>query len=118
MRYRKVDDAGDMVFGGDQRAYWRDVPEAPAHAVLSRLYLFTGEWFLDTSDGTGWKVKVLGKGTADTRDPEIRARILDTEGVISIDDYTSDLSRGDRRFSVAALITTAYGQTTVTGQPR
>ncbi|MBZ9939126.1 hypothetical protein LB518_22710 [Mesorhizobium sp. BR1-1-16] len=118
MRYRKVDASGDMIFGDDQRAYWRDIPEAPAQAVLSRLYLFLGEWFLDITDGTAWNTRVLGKNTVDTRDPEIRARILDTEGVTSIDDYTSNLTRDDRKFSVQATISTAYGQTTITGQPQ
>lgn len=118
MRYRKLDAAGDMLFGGDQAAYWRDVPEAPAHAALSRLYLFAGEWFLDTSDGTAWNTRVLGKDTADTRDPELRARILDTQGVTAIEDYTSDLSRDARRFSVAALLSTLYGRISLESEPR
>lgn len=118
MRYRRVDESGDMVFGGDQRAFWRDVPEAPAHAVLSRLYLFLGEWFLDTSDGTAWNTRVLGKGTVDTRDPEIRARVLGTPEVAAISDYQSDLSRGDRRFTVAMTLSTSYGQATISSQPQ
>jgi len=113
MRYRKTDAAGDMTFGGGGRDFWHDVPEAPAQAALSRLYLFLGEWFLDTSDGTAWKTRVLGKYTADTRDPEIRARVLDTPGVTAIDAYESDLSRGDRRFAVAMTLTTAYGRTSI-----
>ncbi|MCX5495359.1 hypothetical protein OSH11_11625 [Kaistia dalseonensis] len=104
-----------MLFGNGQRDYWRDVPEAPAHAVMSRLYLFEGEFFLDITDGTAWKTQVLGKYTGDTRDPVIRARILGTQGVVSIDAYDSNLNRETREFKVASTITTVYGQTVVTG---
>lgn len=114
MRYRKTDAAGDMVFGHGGSDYWQDVPEAVGAAVLSRLYLFLGEWFLDTADGTAWKTKVLGKYTGDTRDQVIRARILGTTGVSGIDSYSSDLDRQTRRFTVAATISTIYGQTTIT----
>ncbi|MCX5516242.1 hypothetical protein C3941_19825 [Kaistia algarum] len=115
MRVRRIDADGDMVFGGGQRSYWRDQRDAPAQAVLSRLYLFLGEWFLDTDDGTAWKTRVLGKYTGDTRDAVIRSRILGTPGVTGIAAYESNLDREPRAFTVAATIDTQYGQTIVTG---
>ncbi len=115
MRYRKLDANGDMVFGGGQAAFWRDVPEAPAQAVLTRLRLQLGEWFLDTRDGTPWKTRVLGKYTANTRDPVIRARVLGSEGVIAIVAYGSQLDRETRRFAVQVTIDTRYGQAVVRG---
>lgn len=114
MRVRKTDADGDMIFGGGQRAFWRDQREAPAQIVLSRLYLFLGEWFLDTEDGTAWKTRVLGKYTGDTRDTVIRTRILGTQGVTGITAFDSDLDREARAYTVAATISTAYGETTVT----
>lgn len=115
MRVRKVDAAGDMVFGGGQRSFWRDQREAPAQVVLSRLYLFEGEWFLDTTDGTAWKTRVLGKYTGDTRDAVIRSRILGTQGVTGIAAYQSNLDREPRLFTADVTINTQYGQTVVTG---
>ena len=52
MRYRKLDAAGDFVFGHGAADYHRDSPEAVAQAVLTRLKLHRGEWFLDRSEGT------------------------------------------------------------------
>jgi len=115
MRYRKLDASGDMVFGGDQAAFFRDVPEAPAQACMTRLQLYLGEWFLDTSDGTPWKTKVLGKHTEATRDPVIRARILGTQGVSSISTYASQVNRDTRAFAAQANIETSYGPAVVTG---
>jgi len=115
MRYRKMDANGDMVFGGGQAAFWRDVPEAPAQAVMTRLRLQLGEWFLDTSDGTPWKTRVLGKYTAPFRDPVIRARMLGTAGVTGIAAYYSTVDSETRQFAVGATIDTVYGQATVKG---
>lgn len=115
MRYRKLDAAGDYVFGDGQADFWRDQREAVAQAVLTRLYFFTGEWYLDTSDGTDWKRKVLGRYTLGSYDMIIRARILDTEGVTGITAYESVLSADNRSLRVTATISTAYGETTVTG---
>jgi hypothetical protein len=111
VRIRRVDAAGDMLFGQGQANFWRDVPDAPAQLASSRLHLEQGEWFLDTSDGTPWRTRVLGNRTAGTRDPVIRSRILGTQGVKQIVAYDSVLDRETRGFAVQATIETAYGQT-------
>lgn len=113
MRYRKLDASGDMVLGGGQAAFYRDQPEAVAQAVRTRLAMRLGEWFLDTSAGTPWNTKVLGKFTAATRDATVRSRILGTTGVVSIDAYSSTFDPDRRAFAAAATISTAYGKTKV-----
>ena len=110
MRYRKLDAGGDMTFGGGQTAFYRDQPEAVAQAVETRLAMRFGEWFLDTSAGTPWDTKVLGKFTSATRDSTIRARILGTTGVAAIDSYSSTFDPDTRRFSATATISTPYGK--------
>lgn len=110
MRVRKVDATGDYTFGQGQANFWRDVPDAPAQVASSRLHLEQGEWFLDTTDGTPWRTKVLGRGTTGTRDPVIRSRILGTPGVKGITAYNSVLDRETRRFAVQVTIDTNYGQ--------
>jgi hypothetical protein len=114
MRYRKLDADGDYSFGQQQADFYRNVPEAVGQAVLTRLELFTGQWFLDNQEGTPWRTDVLGKYTGDVYDAVIQARILDTEGVTRIDQYSSTRNENTRRLSVAATITTIYGQTTIT----
>jgi hypothetical protein len=113
MRYRKLDANGDRIFGHQQSDFWRDVPDAPAQAVVTRLHMELGEWFLDVTDGTPWKTRVLGKYTGSTRDPTIRSRILGTQGVTGISDYSSNLDRDTRAFSANATVDTQYGQVVI-----
>lgn len=115
MRVRKLDANGDMQFGFGQADFWRDVPDAPAQCVMTRLQMPDGQWFLDTREGTPWGTQVLGKYTGSTRDPLIRSRALGTQAVNSILGYVSLLSRDRRAFAVAMQIDTQYGQATVAG---
>jgi hypothetical protein len=113
MRYRKLDANGDYTFGHQQADFYRDQPEAVGQAVMTRLRLFTGEWFLDTTEGTPWRTDILGKYTQGAYDAVIKDRILQTDGVQSIDAYTSTLDRSTRQLSVSATISTIYGTATV-----
>jgi hypothetical protein len=116
MRYRKLDANGDMTFGRNQDNIWRDVPDAVGQAVLTRLRLQQGDWFLDRREGTPWKTKVLGKYTQSTKDPVIRARIVGTRGVSRLLAYASQtVMDPDRTFHVQATIDTIYGRVVVKG---
>ena len=113
MRVRKLDADDDVMFGEGLNSFAIDTPEAVRLAVLTRLMMGEGEWFLDTDDGTAWRTRVLGKHTQDTRDAVIRARILQTEGVISLVAYNSVVDPATRSFTVACIIDTVYGQATI-----
>ncbi|MDT6962900.1 hypothetical protein QTN24_15475 [Cupriavidus sp. SZY C1] len=113
MRYRKLSGTGDYVFGGQQADFYKDVPEAVAQAVLTRLRLLRGEWFLDKTAGTPWSTEVLGKYTNGTYDAAIRQRILGTQGVREIVEYSGTVDTEKRHLSVVARINTIYGPTTV-----
>lgn len=115
MRVRKLDENGDYSFGKGAKDFWRDVPDAPAQCARTRLYLFQGEWFLDSTEGTPWETEVLGKYTGSTRDPVIRTRVLGTQGVKEILEYDSQLDRDSREFAVQLTIDTIYGQAVVAG---
>ena len=114
MRYRKLDSNGDYVLGTGQDFYVNS-PEAVAHAVQTRLALYRGQWFLDTTDGTPWRTDVLGKFTKQAYDSVIQNRILGTEGVTSIVSYDSQYDPNNRKLSIQCTINTAYGQSTFTG---
>jgi len=119
MRYRKLTPGlrqsvfGDYTFGRGPQNFWVDVPDAVGQAVLTRLKLETGQWFLDLEEGTPWNTQVLGKYTEDVRDPILRARILQTQGVKELIDYSSNLNRETRGFSVSAIVDTIYGRTVI-----
>jgi hypothetical protein len=125
MRYRKLtpskagSDVGayDYTFGRGKENFWVDVPDAVGQAVLTRLKLETGQWFLDREDGTPWNTRVLGKYTGSTRDPTLRARILDTNGVNEIIGFSSSVNPETRDYSVVVVLDTIYGRTTPTNIP-
>ena len=85
MRIRKWTEGGtDMQAGHGKADYWVNDPRGVGQAVVQRLRLLAGEWFLDLQDGTPYVGGVFGKHTMGSYDPVIRARILGTEGVTAI----------------------------------
>ncbi len=114
MIYRRLDSDGDMTFGRGPSDFWTDEAEGVGQAIMTRLQLRLGEWFLDTTEGTDWAGKVLGRHTATLRDIELRSRIAGTTGVDTIRTYSSDLDPDTRKFTVRVSVDTIYGQTTVT----
>jgi hypothetical protein len=114
MRYRKLDANGDYTIGTGADFYINQ-PEAVQQAVLTALRLYTGEWFLDLTDGTPWRTEVLGKYTQDTYDTVIKQRILSVTGVSSIAAYSSSLNTSTRVLSITVTLNTIYGQVIVQG---
>ena len=115
MRYRKQDEQGDYSFGSGLNNFHIDSAEAVAQAIETRLKLWIGEWFADTSDGTGWSQAILGKQSKNLYELTLRQRVLETFGVMSIESFQSSLDLDTRRLTVSMTVNTIYGQTTVTG---
>ena len=115
MRYRRLDINGDMTFGHQQADFLRDSPVAVAQAVATRLRLWLGEWFIDTSDGTQYQDAILGKNTAGSIEPALRSRILETVGVTGIESFEMLFDSDNRKVTVNALINTLYGEAAVQG---
>ncbi|MGQ1299932.1 hypothetical protein ACT41N_00675 [Acinetobacter baumannii] len=109
MRYRKLDENGDYSFGQGQNNFHINTPEGVAQAVMTRLKFWVGEWFADTSDGTGWTTDVLGKYTDHLFELMIRQRILGTQSVLRIDSFNSQFNGETRTLSIQSSITTIYG---------
>lgn len=107
MLYRALDSNGDYQLG----SFLKNSPATVGQAVLTRLLLWYGEWFLDITDGTPWSQDVLGFNTS--YDLEIQSRILETPGVLTITEYTSQISAA-RNLSVSCTVNTVYGVTTIT----
>lgn len=109
MRYRRLSSSGDYSFGRGTSDFLVNSPEAVAQAVLTRLRLDYGAWFLNTQDGTPWATQVLGNNTTSVRDTIIKDRILNTPGVKDIAYYNSTFEAGTRRFIVQVQLDTIYG---------
>jgi hypothetical protein len=104
-----------MTFGHGNSNFYRNDPAGVAQLVVSRLHLEEGQWYLDKTEGTPYMTRILGKGTAATRDPAMRARVLETQGVSAISEgsYFSVLDRDTRVWSVQMSLDTLYGPTDV-----
>lgn len=113
MRYRKLTATGDYSFGGGQRDFYRDVPDAVGQAVMTRLLLWLGEWFLDTDEGTPFMVGILGKHSRELANVTIQNRALQTQGLTDLSNYESAIDPDTRGMSASFLIDTIYGPTKV-----
>ena len=115
MIYRAQDNNNDYTFGSGINNFLQNTPDAVAQAVQTRLKLWSGEWFLDVTDGTPFLSGILGKYTNDTVDQLIKQRILETQGVKSILDYQGVYNGDNRSYTVSATIDTVYGLTDIYG---
>lgn len=115
MRYRKQDEQGDYSFGSGLNDFHIDRSEAVALAIETRLKLWVGEWFADTSDGTGWSQAILGKQSKNLYELTLRQRVLETYGVVSIETFQSYLDRDSRKLTVSMVVNTIFGQSEVSG---
>ncbi|WJV25926.1 MULTISPECIES: hypothetical protein [Pseudomonas] len=112
MTVRRLDENGDIVTQGQQFIAGR---EEIAQTVLTRLRLFLGEYFRDTTDGTPWYEQILGKFTSlSSAEAALRARIANTPGVIRLTSFSADFDINTRRYSVTAGILTEFGLDEVT----
>lgn len=111
MRYRKLTNTGDYSFGNGQLDFYRDVPAAVGQSVETRILLWLGEWFLDIEDGTPFLQGILGKYSQVTANTTIQDRILTTDGVVSIENYRSNIDVDNRAMTVECDINTIFGPT-------
>jgi hypothetical protein len=111
MKYRRLDENGDMMIGHGGADYLKDSPECVAQAVMTRLRLPRGEWFLDLTEGTPWH-GLLGE-PEDGRDFIIRRRVLETEGVLEIEEYESVFDGTSRKLTVNMRLNTVYGSASI-----
>lgn len=110
MRVRMLDANGDMTFGRGAADLHLDSPSGVGQCVATRLKLILGEWFLDTTEGTDWGGKIIGRHGPKSYDSEIKRVILSTPGVDSIVQYSSGRTN-DRKLAVTAQILTIYSAT-------
>lgn len=113
MRYRELTSTGDTtIFSGFTR-FLVNSPECVAQAVLTRLRLWQGQWFLDSTVGVPYETQVLGFGTAASRDVAIQTSIINTPGVNQILSYSSSLD-AQRKLHIEVTLNTIYGSNPVT----
>lgn len=111
MRYRPLSAQGDYTIG---LPFLYNSPACVAQAVQTRLLLYLGEWFLDTTDGTPWFQNILGKQFNSDPTIYVKQRVLGTPNVTAIVSFNSLFNGPTRTFTMTMVLNTAYGQTTST----
>ena len=85
-----------------------------AQRVTTRLQLFLGEWFLDTSQGVDWWGSILTKPfNPIIAEGLIKATILNTPDVTDLLTFEATFSSDIRTYDINCSIDTIYGETTV-----
>lgn len=114
MRYRRLID-GEPQYGQGQQDFLQGI-EAVAQAILTRLKLYTGEWWEDQNDGIPLWTQMLstsGQGN-DKFNAIISARILDTKLndislVSSISNVSNTWDSTTRKYSYGGTAKSIYG---------
>src|ERR1700684_1858580 len=117
MRYRMLSASGDYTFGQGLADFSIHSPQRAAQSVQTRLGLWQGEWFLDNTVGTPYATQILGYNTKALYDMAIKAVVLGTNGVTSIESYDSEWNAETRKLTVTMDINTAYSKTPIPVPP-
>jgi hypothetical protein len=113
VKYRRIDENGDYVFGNGKYDFLEDV-EAVPQAIKTKLNLFQGEWWEDLSEGTPFYQDIAGQFIKSEEDKDIVTRIYcnrisDVEAVNSFISVNSEFDNEKRKYSMKADINTIYG---------
>lgn len=114
MIVRELDENHDIFTRNGKSAFLRDDAgqgvERVAQSITTRLWLYLGEYFLDTTDGTPWYQQILTKTIdANVASTVIKRRILTTYGVKKITEFNMDFNIRERALTIRFTCQTIYG---------
>lgn len=107
-----LDKNGDYSFGKGQQNITHGV-HAVAQAIETRLKLLKYEWWENTDEGLPLFQDIIGKGIQykDIVDNLIKERIINTQDVISIEEFESTIE--NRLYKVSCKVLTKYGYASI-----
>ena len=114
MRYRRLDENGDMLPVTAVNAHFEGA-EAVGMAVRSRILSFRGEWWEYPDEGVPVDL-FFGRTTDENNrvfEALLRERIQETEGVEAIVHLLIQDDPETRKRSISVTIDTEYGETSV-----
>lgn len=119
MKYRKLDDTGDYVFGQGNDDFFYDI-YAVKQAIKTRMQLYLDSFWRALNDGLPMFQSILGSsGSAQniaTIDNIFSGRITGTQNVTGITFFDSDFDRNTRAYSYQAKVQTVYSDEPLTIQ--
>lgn len=111
MIIRALDSNSDWTFGSGLQSFKKDLP-ALEQNVRTRLRSWKGDSFSHSAEGVDYN-NFLDIGTKSLLDSDVKRVILQSEGVIRIKTYESDIERSTREFQAEAEITTIFGSDSI-----
>lgn len=112
MIHRNLNSDNDWNFGKGLQDYTKNL-DAVSLNIKTRLQSWKSDCFFALTEGVDYN-NLLDVGTKSLLDSDLKRVILQSEGVIRISSYESELDTSERGFSGEAEIVTIYGDTTVT----
>lgn len=113
MKYRKLDENGDMIFGNNKYDFLLDT-NAVAQAIKTKILLLKKEWWEDVRIGTPLFTSMLGSAMIPEQktaiDLVLRDRILEVPNVESILDFESEFDRNKRKYLMRCKVETSFNK--------
>lgn len=111
MLSRKLDSNWDMTFGQGLGNYLVD-RDAVMQNVKTRLQHLRGEWFLDVDAGVPYLQEICIKpANQELADAIIKETIIDTDGIKTLESYSSSFDADTRTLFITASVSTIFGTT-------
>lgn len=107
MRYRALDENGDMVVRNGQ-AYLQD-GDACAQACATRLRLLIYEWWEDIRDGIPWWQQIIATRDINEALRIIKKRVEGTERVIAVLAMDHQWNNETRELKIHMAVQSSYG---------
>ena len=98
---------GDFTFGKGLSDYLTN-ENAILHNIKTRLLSWKGDCFYAEAEGVDYN-NLLDVGTKNLLDSDEKRIILQSEGVIKINNFESTLDNSERAYSGEATITSIFG---------
>lgn len=115
LKYRKVDDNGDMIFGATGDSGFLESADAMTQVLKTRLAACEDEWWENDPGALPWFTEILGSMVSQGRVEEIDLmvidRIMDTVGVNSVSNIESGVE--GRHYHFTCTVQTVYGDVPV-----
>ena len=105
MIHRGLDTNDDWVFGRGKQSFAQGV-DAVMLNIKTRIRSWKGDCFFAPNTGIDWN-NYLDIGTKDFLDRDIIRTILQSDGVLKVLEYESEIT--DRNLDVTATVQTIYG---------
>lgn len=107
MRYRALDENGDMVMRNGHA--YIEGNEAVQQAVATRLRLLIYEWWEDIEDGVPYWQQIIANRNIEEALRIVRKRIAGTDNVLSIIDMEHSWDNETRTLTIRAAVQSTYG---------